>query len=156
MAGGLSAVMAPRKASHGAHLGLHLRQLIACRWISVPGTEGTWSGRKNARAQGDQGGARSYGVRGGRAGVSVGRGGVSQRLTPGLEAVGWVFGDARSGGPRAVVERCVSLATRHRLGDSAKVWVKSDEAEWGIGSAERRGALAGAVQEQRSLVAGGS
>ena len=68
----------------------------------------------------------------------------------------WVFGDARSGGPRAVVERCVSLATRHRLGDSGKVWVKSDEAEWGIGSAERRGALAAAVQEQRGLVADGS
>ena len=55
-------------------LELHLRQLIACRWISVPGTEGTWSGRKNATAQGDQGGARSYGVRGGRTGISVGSG----------------------------------------------------------------------------------
>lgn len=55
-----------------------------------------------------------------------------------------------------MVERCVSLATRHQLGDSGKVWVKSNEAEWGIGSAERRGALAAAVQEQRGLVADGS
>ena len=67
-----------------------------------------------------------------------------------------VGGDARSGGPRGVVERCVSLATRDRLRDSGKVWVKSDEAEWGIGSAERRGPLEGAVQEQRGLVAGWS
>ena len=33
---------------------LHLRQLIACGWFLVPGTEGPWSGRKS---EVDEGGA---------------------------------------------------------------------------------------------------